>query len=120
MIQKLLSKLRIIFITQKYRFDMGMAFMVFVNFTLLIITASDKLKLYFNVGNTGGLLMIGIPLAFFSVWAFGYFLDKTVKMQYHYEQVSAQRSPLWNTLFNKLDILEKEIREIREVQHGKS
>ena len=34
-----------IFFSQKYRFDLGQSFLVIVNFTLLIITASDKLMI---------------------------------------------------------------------------
>ncbi|HEY5615217.1 MAG TPA: hypothetical protein VIL52_04280, partial [Bacteroidota bacterium] len=44
-----LARWREIFFAQKYRFDLGQSFLVIINFTLLIITASDKLSLFFGI-----------------------------------------------------------------------
>jgi len=43
-----LVRWRELFFAQKYRFDLGQSFLVAVNFTLLIITASDKLQVFFG------------------------------------------------------------------------
>lgn len=96
------------FFAQKYRFDLGLQFLALLNFALLVITASDKLKTYFHINNTGNLILIMIPLAFVCMWCFGFFLDKVLKAQYMTEQEQMKRSKPWILCFNKLDtILDK-------------
>lgn len=110
MIKKVLTKVRDGFFKSKYQFDLGMQFMVFVNFTLLIMTASDKLKIYIPLSTTK-LVMIFVPLIFFCMWLFGFFLDKIVKSQHYQESESLARSPAWKKLFKRLDDIENKINE---------
>lgn len=108
LIRPILKKIRNLFFKQKYRFDLGMQFMVFLNFTLLVMTASDKIKLFIPLP-TKYLVLILVPTAFIIMWSFGYILDKFVKSQHHQENESISRSPAWRKLFTRLDELEKKI-----------
>lgn len=60
---------------QKFRFDLGTSFMSIINFSFIVIAASDKLVPVFHLPV---LLIIAIvvPAAIVAVWLFGYTLDK--------------------------------------------
>lgn len=104
----MLSKLRELFFKQKYRFDLGLQFLVFVNFALLVITASDKLRQYFGFRASESLIIF-LPAAFIATWLFGYFLDKVVKSPQAQERQNIARSEAWNKLYKKLDEIEKKV-----------
>ena len=53
---------------QKYRFDQGLQFMVFVNFALLILTASDKLKVIFGLDRISEVAALMVVLGFVGTW----------------------------------------------------
>ena len=57
------ARWREIFFSQKYRFDLGQSFLVIVNFTLLIITASDKLMIFFGIPRLRELMIVIIPIS---------------------------------------------------------
>ncbi|NOZ77164.1 MAG: hypothetical protein GXO65_05755 [Euryarchaeota archaeon] len=104
-----LKSSRDFFVEQKYRFDLGTQFLAYVNFALLIITASDKLQLVlpFRIRE---MLVIFVPFA--GAWAFGYFLDRVVKFPQTQALTAERRSPTWARTQEKLDriieLLEKE------------
>lgn len=105
-VRRHLSKWKWFLLGQKYRFDMGHQFLVIVNFALLIITASDKLRYYTNIPRTWLLLVIMIPSGFLGVWLFGCFLDKVVKYQQAYTLESVKRDPFWEqdrAFFRKIE-----------------
>lgn len=114
MFKKFLRSLRSEFFAQKYRFDLGIQFLTFVNFALLVVTASDKLQQFLGIKHTGELLLALIPLAFLGVWVFGYFMDKTVKMQAQAEEQLGRRSPLWGKTFDELEAVRKDLKDIKE------
>lgn len=101
------------FFAQKYRFDLGIQFLVFVNFALLVVTASDKLKQTFGIPHTSDLLLVAIPLAFVGVWLVGYVLDRFVKSPQTYEREYLRRSPAWKNLFKELQVVRSELKAIR-------
>lgn len=102
-----LKNLRRSILEQKYRFDLGRQFLVYVNFALLIIAASDKIKLVINLSTTE-LLMVLVPLSFIATYLLGYVLDKFVKFPHASQMVEAKRSPYTLMTQEKLDkILEK-------------
>lgn len=96
---------------QKYRFDLGRQFLTYVNFALLIIAASDKLKAVVPLRITE-MVMVFVPLAFLGSWAFGYFLDVVVRFPQSQMMVAESRSPHWQMTQKKLDriiaLLEKD------------
>lgn len=91
---------------QKYRFDLGLQLLVFINFAMMAITMLKVL------GISGWYAIPFIPIAFFSVWGMGYVLDKHVRMQRHIEQQSAERSYTWEEFqkqFKKIDEILKRL-----------
>lgn len=108
-----LKGLREWFFAQKYRFDLGLQFMVFMNFALLIVTASEKLKAVFGLEHISELLVLLLPLGFFGAWGFGWFMDVVVKAQAQAELEAGKRSPLWRKSFQASDETLKEVRNLR-------
>ncbi len=118
-LRKLLARWREIFFGQKYRFDLGQSFLVIVNFTLLIITASDKLMIFFGIPRLRELLIVIIPLGFLGVWLFGYFMDKIVRAGQMAERQSVRRSEVWQSHNAQMDRIEGQLLEIKRLMEGK-
>jgi hypothetical protein len=107
------------FFAQKYRFDLGQSFLVVVNFTLLIITASDKLQIFFGIPLRSLLAWI-VPLAFIGVWLLGYFMDKVVRAPQMAERQSQKRSEVWSKHIEQMDRIEDELKQMRSLlEHQK-
>jgi hypothetical protein len=107
-----LVRWREIFFSQKYRFDLGQSFLVIVNFTLLIITASDKLMIFFGIPRLRELMILIIPLGFLGVWLFGLFMDKVVRAGQMAERQSIRRSEVWQNHNEQMDRIEKQLGEL--------
>lgn len=114
-----LARWREVFFAQKYRFDLGQSFLVIVNFTLLIITASDKLQIFFGIPRLRSLLIVIVPLGFIGVWVFGYFMDRVVRAAQMAERQSIKRSEVWTTHIEQMDRLEAELKAVRELLESK-
>lgn len=112
-VRKELSRWKWFFFNQKYRFDLGHQFLVFLNFTLLVIAASDKLRAYTNVSRTWMLVLIAVPSAFAGVWLFGLFLDKVIRYGQAYTLESSKRNPLWDEQKQMLARIEASLAEIQ-------
>jgi len=112
------ARWREFFFAQKYRFDLGQSFLVIVNFTLLIITASDKLQLFFGIPRLRSLLVVIVPLGFLGVWVFGYVMDMIVRAPQMAERQSRKRSEIWSRHDAQMDRLEAELQEIRRLLEG--
>jgi uncharacterized membrane protein YciS (DUF1049 family) len=110
-----LAQWRESFFAQKYRFDLGQSYLVIVNFTLLIITASDKLQKFFGIPRLSSLLVVIVPLGFISVWLFGYFMDKVVRAHQMAERQSLKRSEIWNQHMEQMDRIEDELTQLRKL-----
>ena len=108
-----LARWREIFFAQKYRFDLGQSFLVILNFTLLIITASDKLQIFFGIPRLRSLLIVIVPLGFFGVWIFGFFMDRVVRAAQMGERQSIKRSEVWTKHNEQMDRIESEMKTIR-------
>jgi len=117
-----LEDFRQTFFREKYRFDQGNAFLVFVNFSLLVVSLikqSGSGDQYIPLYVGGGLFM---------TWFFGYILDRVVQVQDIQEKIILKRSPIWKEnfehhgaqseklekLINKLDELEKRLEKTIE------
>jgi hypothetical protein len=109
------ARWREIFFSQKYRFDLGQSFLVIVNFTLLIITASDKLMIFFGIPRLRELLVVIIPLGFVGVWLFGLFMDKVVRAAQMNERQSVRRSEVWHDHNKQMNRMEAQIAELKEL-----
>lgn len=91
---------------------MGQSFLVIVNFTLLIITASDKLQIILGIPRLRSLLILIVPLGFILVWLFGYFMDKIVRAGQMAERQALKRSEIWNQHNAQMDRIERRIDEL--------
>lgn len=114
-----LARWRQVFFAQKYRFDLGQSFLVVINFTLLIITASDKLQIFFGIPRLRSLLIVIVPIGFIAVWLFGYFMDKVVRAAQMAERQSIKRSEVWTAHIEQMDRLESELKAVRELLEQK-
>jgi hypothetical protein len=99
---------------QKYRFDLGTQFLALLNFTLLLITASDKLRYYTNIPRTWILVVIAVPLGFFGMWMFGLFLDKIVRYGEGYNELALRRNPSAQQTIDQLQRIEAELKRLNE------
>ncbi|MGH2567822.1 MAG: hypothetical protein ACRDGA_05740 [Bacteroidota bacterium] len=108
-----LARWREFFFAQKYRFDLGQSFLVIVNFTLLTITASDKLSIFFGIPRLRSLILLIVPVGFLSVWLFGYFMDNIVRAGQMAERQTMKRSEVWTRHNEQMDRVEQEIKELK-------
>ncbi|HEX9613870.1 MAG TPA: hypothetical protein VGA55_00095 [Bacteroidota bacterium] len=108
-----LARWREFFFAQKYRFELGQSFLVVINFTLLIITASDKLQLILGIPRLRSVIILIVPLGFLGVWLFGYFMDKVVRAAQMAERQSMKRSEVWASHNDQMNRIEEEIRRMR-------
>ena len=98
-------------VTQKMRMDIAASFMVFVNFGLIVIGASDKIAIFFDrLGvHTGNymvyyLFVVGIT----SAWTFGYLMDRWRFLQTANDTVNA-RNPQLVEIIERLKEIEKKM-----------
>jgi hypothetical protein len=105
-IKQELSKFRAVFFREKYRFDQGNAFLVLVNFALLVTTLVNQYE-----GNTT-FIKYYIALGFFGTWFLGYILDRVVKIQDIQERISLERSPIWQEAFQYHSRHEKRLEKL--------
>ncbi len=102
------------FFREKYRFDQGNAFLVFVNFALLVANLVTK------NGGDGSNIKYFIILGLGGTWLLGFFLDKIVRIQDIQEKTSLQRSPIWRENFldhdEQNEKLEKLIERLERVE----
>ncbi|HEY4613452.1 MAG TPA: hypothetical protein VII11_10745 [Bacteroidota bacterium] len=115
-----LARWREFFFAQKYRFDLGQSFLVIVNFTLLIITASDKLSIFLGIPRLSSLVLIIVPLGFLGVWVFGYFMDKIVRAAQMAERQSMKRSEVWTRHNEQMDRMERQLGELKMLLEKKT
>lgn len=113
-VRKGLSRWKWFLFNQKYRFDLGYQFMVFLNFTLLLIAASDKLRYYSHIPRTWVLILVAVPIGFAGVWIFGFLLDKFVRYGQAYNIESAKRNPVWDEQRDSLKRIEDDLRALRQ------
>lgn len=98
------------FSEQKYRLDLGFQVWPIVQFSLLIIAASDKLLKITGVPKTWMLLLISIPAAFIGVWLVGYALDKLKYME-GYIEAQMKRNPGRDEMIYHLEKIQKMIED---------
>lgn len=111
-VRRVLSRLKRFFFTQKYRFDLGYQFLALLNFTLLVITASDKLRYYTNLPRTWMLVAIDVPLSFCGVWLFGLFLDNVIRYGQAYNIEAGKRNPINEEQLNALRRIEQRLDDL--------
>jgi hypothetical protein len=108
----LARRLRGFYFAQKFRFDIGLSFLGLVNFSLLAITASDKIMPSLGISKTRYFVLALIGSAFFGMWFLGFFMDRWVKSVQQVDKLSAERSPTWKRNFDALERIEGRLSKI--------
>lgn len=105
------NKLRNLIVEQWYRFQIGLSFLTLINFSLLVITAGDKIQtvIPFRIID---LIIILIPLAFFGTWFIGFIMERYIKFPQQQEREVVKRSPIWNLTHEKLDSIESKLDKV--------
>lgn len=94
---------------QKYRFDLGYQFMAILNFTLLLISTSEKLKSKLGIDQTWVFVVLSVLCGLGCVWMFGYFLDKVIRYSQSYSNELASRNPNWWIQMRAIQRIEKKL-----------
>ncbi len=108
-VRKELSRWKWFFFSQKYRFDLGHQFLAMLNFALLIIAASDKLRYYTGVQRAWVLVAAAVPLGFLGMWLVGFFLDRVVKYGQASNLEAVKRNPVWEEQRASLRRIEEQL-----------
>jgi len=103
-----LSRFREIFFREKYRFDQGNAFLVFLNFSLLVATLIRQYE--FDTSYIKYFIALGLIMT----WFLGYILDNVVKVQEIQEKILLKRSPIWQEAFSYHNRHEKRLEKLTE------
>jgi uncharacterized membrane protein YuzA (DUF378 family) len=96
---------------QKFRFDLGYQFLGFLNFSLLLVAASDKIKPFIGIKSTWTMLALAIPIGYAGVWMFGWFLDRVMRYNQNYSDAQHERNPHATANFERLVRIEKLLME---------
>lgn len=112
------KKLRDILVIWKFRFDIAASFLVFFNFFLLVITASEKIQSWlnqmfnvdFNIYSVIGYIII---FAFFCVFFAGFILDKYIRYQQGMLSVQNMRNIQLMEILNNTRELKAEIEKLQ-------
>jgi hypothetical protein len=110
----MLRKLRDFIAEQWWRFLIGIQVLTLVNFVLLVITSSDKLKSVIPVTYTSELVLLMVPLALVGAWWAGLVLEKYIKFPQAKERAAVERSPAWQENFKRLEKISKKLEKIEK------
>lgn len=96
------------FAEQKFRLDLGISFLVLINLSLLVITASDKLSSFTGISSKI-IILICVPAVIFGTWLFGYILDKA-GFQHGVNENMNDRNPQIQEILKTLDEIKTEMK----------
>jgi len=100
------------FLARQYiRFLLAVNILSLVNFILIALMASDKLKSLFNIDTTFTFLLFFIPSTFITVWLVGYILDKYARFQEAINKETTDRIP-------QIVEMQKQLEEIKNMLKG--
>ena len=94
----------------KFFMDISIAFLTIVNFALLVVTASDKIRTFIPLG-TLPLVLILVPSAFILIIVMGWFLDKVVNYQSTYYKTQMKRNPQIIEILDRVKNIEKNLED---------
>jgi hypothetical protein len=124
------EKINFLFFEQNYRFNIGYKVIALVNFSLLILTNSDRMikmfpdfiKGWMNATGYPTLVILGIfvPAGFVFVWFVGYILDKFFNYEDNLLTQRNKRDPQISEILKNTRILlnQKPIDVIEEIEDG--
>lgn len=82
-----------LFARQKYRFDIGQSFMTVVNFSFVVLAASDKITSITGL-NARVLVPIIVPIAIAAVWSIGFMFDRWKFMEAYQHEANLRNEML--------------------------
>ena len=112
--EKMIREIRDFVAEQWWRFLIGIQLLTLVNFVLLVIAASDKLKSFFGIQYTAELVLLFVPLAFLAIWLTGLVLERYIKFPQAQERAAISRSPTWHRNFKMLENIEKRLERMEK------
>ena len=110
-------------VKQKFRFDIAATFMIFINFFLLVVAASDNIQTYLSYINIHvGIITILVVcniLVFGGTWFLGYLLDNSYGYYHEFQDLSMSRSShIVETLENTRLLLKEKNIKIKEADEN--
>lgn len=94
------------FFREKYRYDQGNAFLVFINFALLVASLVSQ------YGGHSEMIKYYVIAGLLATWFLGWILDRVIKVQDAQERISLKRSPIWKENFQHHENLDHRLQEI--------
>lgn len=82
-----------LFARQKYRFDIGQSFMTVVNFSFVVLAASDKITSFTGL-DAKVLVPIIVPAAIAAVWTIGFIFDRMRFMEAYQHEANLRNEML--------------------------
>lgn len=108
-----LSKLRDKLVRMKFEFDIGISFMSFLTFSLLVIAASDGIQKVWKIP-TSIIWIILVPMAFAGTWLFGLILEKFFKFQTVYNQTQNDKVPQMIILIDGIKDIQSKLNKMED------
>ena len=104
----MVEKIRRWIIEQYFRVLISLSFITFINFILLVIAASDKLKTFLPF-DTIYILLIIVPTTILSTWFIGYLLDTKVKYMQQMTKTQTERHPPMLEMLERVKRIEEKL-----------
>lgn len=109
-------------ITQKFRFDIAISFIVFINFILLSITAAGQVQLLLNRlaidFDVYSIIIYIIVISFGMTWLFGYLLDRRIRYWQNLQTVQNSRNPQISEILANTRELNRKLDEFHRKSGG--
>jgi len=110
-VKSVLRKGRTFTAEQYYRWLQGMQLLTITNFVLLVVTASDKLKVLTGIQETETVVIIFVPLGMFCVWLAGFVLESRIGLTQEVNLQNYKRNPGLTNVTKILERIEKKLDE---------
>jgi hypothetical protein len=95
-------------IEQYYRILISLSFITFLNFVLLVIASSDKLKTFLPF-DTATIVLITVPTVTIITWFLGYLLDTKIRYMQQMTKTQIDRHPPMLEILDRVKRIEKEL-----------
>lgn len=106
-------KIRDWVIEQYYRILISLSLLTIVNFILLVIAVSDKLKVFLPF-DTLGIILIMVPTGILLVWLIGYVLDTKIKYMQQFYRTQTNRNPPILEILERIRRIEVELKRLKK------
>ena len=98
-------------VEQYFRILISLSFITFLNFILLIIAASDKLKVFLPF-DTSSIIILIVSVTTLITWLIGYVLDTKVKYVQQITKTQIDRHPPMLEILERVKNIEKKLKKL--------